>query len=212
MAEIYSDVLARHDVVVTPEEVTREFRIVWKELDCQVPAGVDRFSHHPEGERGWWQRLLERLCELLGAGPPSKFASSELFNAFAKASAWEVYPEVRGVLEEVRSRGLKIGAIANWDGRLPALLADLDLAESLDCLSLSSALGIAKPNAEIFRHALLQIGVTASAAAHVGDSPREDVEGAAALGMTAVHLERGSSATEAIHDLDEALQVLLKDA
>ena len=132
--EIYAETLERHGVAVTPAEAERLIRLVWQELACRADPAYDRFAAHPEGPRGWWARFLERLCEHLGAPPPSRFAAAELYHRFAQPEAWEVYPEVPAVLENLRARELKLAVIANWDDRLPPLLAALDLADYFeDC-------------------------------------------------------------------------------
>ncbi|HVT60137.1 MAG TPA: HAD family hydrolase [Thermoanaerobaculia bacterium] len=204
LGEIYADVLARHGRAVEPHEARRLISVVWQELACAAEPGRDRFTAHPGGARGWWQRFLERLCEHLDSPPPSRFAAAELFHRCGRAEAWEVYPEVPGVLDELRRRGLRLGVISNWDERLPGLLEQLDLARRLDAVVYSSAAGIEKPDARIFRQALaalartgrrgrqksLRAGLPPACALHVGDHPLNDVEGAQAAGMRAVRVLR----------------------
>lgn len=192
LGPIYSEVLGRHGVGVSPEEASQLFSTVWQELACSADPGFDRFSSHPEGERGWWLRLLERMCELKGAPPPSRFAAAELFHRFSTAEAYEVYPEVPGVLERLRRQGLKIGVVSNWDHRLPEVLGHLGLAGSFDTIVYSSRAGVEKPDERIFHLALTELGVEPAAALHVGDGRLEDVEGAVAAGMLALHLTRTS--------------------
>jgi putative hydrolase of the HAD superfamily len=49
---------------------------------------------------------------------------------------------------------------------------------------------VAKPDGRIFEHALAAAGVGADQAVHVGDSPRFDVVGATAAGLTTVLIDR----------------------
>lgn len=191
LGEIYSEVLGRHGVEVAPAEALRLIGLVWREMACSADPSRDRFSAHPEGARGWWQRFLCRLCEHLDAPPPSRFAAAELFHRFGGGEAWEVYPEVPAVLDALRARGLRLGVISNWDTRLPELLRQLDLARRFDVLAYSSAVGVEKPDSRIFRRALRELGVEPRAALHVGDSRLEDLEGAIAAGMRALLLVRG---------------------
>lgn len=191
LGEIYAEVLGRHGVEVAPAEAQRLIGEVWRELACSADPSRDRFSAHPEGPRGWWQRFLERFCEHLEAPPPSRFAASELFHRFGSGEAWEVYPEAPGVLDALRDRGLRLGVISNWDTRLPEVLRQLDLARRFDAVVYSSAVGVEKPDFRIFRRALRELGVEARAALHVGDHRLEDVEGAIAAGMRALLLIRG---------------------
>ena len=53
----------------------------------------------------------------------------------------------------------------------------------------SHIVGIAKPAAEIFRHALEPLGVEAERAVYVGDTVRYDVRGARAAGLEPVHFD-----------------------
>jgi putative hydrolase of the HAD superfamily len=191
LGEIYSEVLGRHGIEVSAADALRLIGVVWRELACSADPSCDRFSAHPEGARGWWQRFLERFCQHLDAPPPSRFAAAELFHRFGSGDAWEVYPEVPEVLDALRARGLRLGVISNWDVRLPEVLRQLELARRLDALVYSSAVGVEKPDSRIFRRALRELGVEARAALHIGDSRLEDLEGAIAAGMRALLLVRG---------------------
>lgn len=199
MSEIYREVLGRHGVAVTLPRMSELLGQVWRELSCLAEPGSDRFGSHPEGARGWWQRFLERICEHLEVAPPSRFAGAELFQRFAAAEAWEVYPDVVPALEELRGRGFELGVVSNWDERLPGLLERLGLASYFTALVHSSAVGMEKPNPRIFRLALQRLGAEPDEALHVGDAALEDVEGARAAGMHAVRLCRHGG--EGLRDL-----------
>jgi putative hydrolase of the HAD superfamily len=197
LGEIYAEVLGRHGVRVAPEEAERLVRLVWQELACLADPARDRFTSHPEGPAGWWKRFLERLCEHLEAPPPSRFAAAELFARFSRADSWEVYPDVRDTLTTLRAQGLKLGIVSNWDHRLPELLQGFGLARLFDALVYSSDAGVEKPDPRIFEAALRRLEVEprhAGTALHVGDGRLEDVEGAQAVGMRALHLTRGRGA------------------
>jgi FMN phosphatase YigB (HAD superfamily) len=67
------------------------------------------------------------------------------------------------------------------------LLARTGVLEYFDGMSFSDEVGHYKPHRAIFEHALAELGgIPAERAAHVGDRVRTDVDGAAAMGMTAV--------------------------
>ena len=190
LGEIYSEVLGRHGVTVAPARAAALVGEVWRELDCTTHPARDRFAAHPEGARGWWARLLERLCEHLGAPPPSPFAAAELFERFAGADAWEVYPEVETTLDELRRTDLKLALISNWDERLPRLLDGLGLAARLDHVVFSQQVGAEKPHRRIFAAALDRLALPPARVLHIGDRRRHDVEGARAVGMHARLLDR----------------------
>jgi len=191
LGETYAEVLDRHGIRVAPEEAGRLVRLVWQEFACVADPGRDRFTSHPEGPAGWWKRFLERLCEHLEVPSPSRFAAAELFARFGRADAWEIYPDVPETLAVLRERGLELGVISNWDPRLPDLLDQLGLGPSFKAVVYSSSAGVEKPDPRIFREALRRLEVDPGEALHVGDGRLEDVEGAQAVGMCALHLTRG---------------------
>ncbi len=207
LGEIYAEVLGRHGIEVSAAEAERLVRLVWQELACTADPSRDRFTSHPEGPAGWWKRFLERLCEHLEAPAPSRFAAAELFARFARADSWEVYPEVPATLAALRTQGLRLGVVSNWDPRLPEVLDRLGLAPFFDALVYSSAVGAEKPDRRIFEAALRGLGVPSCEALHVGDGRLEDVEGAQAVGMQALHLNRGRGAGE-LRDLTRLPELL----
>src|SRR6478672_7562648 len=102
------------------------------------------------------------------------------------ASARHLHPEAHWLLEEVRSRGLRIGIVSNTFDPPDLLHADLvsdGVAERVDAIVFSSELGLRKPASEIYRAALDALDVEPANALFVGDRVREDVQGPAALGM-----------------------------
>ena len=69
-------------------------------------------------------------------------------------------------------------------------LAASGLSDYFEVVVVSADLGVAKPDASIFEHALSQLGVDADRAVMVGDSISKDVEGALAAGLEAVWVNR----------------------
>ncbi|HEV2844695.1 MAG TPA: HAD family hydrolase, partial [Thermoanaerobaculia bacterium] len=86
----------------------------------------------------------------------------------------------------------RLGVISNWDGRLPKVLEELGIARFFDAVTWSGKVGTEKPDRRIFLYALGDLGVEPSEALHVGDGRLEDVEGAVAVGMRALHLTRNT--------------------
>ncbi|MEM9596972.1 MAG: HAD-IA family hydrolase [Acidobacteriota bacterium] len=190
LAEIYGEVLRRHGLTAPTARLRRRIPLVWQELSCQATPAQDRFTAHAGGPKGFWHRFLERLCEHLDLEPPTRFASAELYDRFGHAEAWEIYPDVPGTLAALRRKGLRIGIVSNWDHRLPDLLERLGLAPELDAVVYSSSLGVEKPHPSMFLSCLEALGVEPEHALHVGDSAIEDAEGAQAVGMHSLRVDR----------------------
>ena len=96
----------------------------------------------------------------------------ELYAHFAQPGVWAAYPEAPGVLAELRARGFKLGVISNFDGRLRTVLRGLDLASCFASVTISSEVGVDKPDPKIFQHALKALQVSAAQTVHVGDDPQ----------------------------------------
>ena len=190
LGEIYTEVLSRHGLAVEREDVIGILSLVRQEFYCARPAGEDRYGSHPDGSRGWWFRFIDRVCRHLELPPPSRFAKAELFDRFTRAEAWEIFPEVPGVLAALADRGFRLGVISNWDDRLPVLLERLGLADAFEVIVFSADVGLEKPAPGIFHAALDRLGSRPESVLHVGDRPIEDVEGARAVGMRTLLVDR----------------------
>ncbi len=190
LAEIYSSVLERHGARIPASRLETLVPTVWEEMDCRVEGGLDRFGEHKEGASGWWNDFLQRICDLSALEHPGPFAAAELFDRFAHAEAWEVYPDVAPALDRMKEMGLRLAALSNWDSRLPKLLDRLELSERFETIVYSGAVGYEKPHAKIFNAALEALGLPASSVVHIGDRAVDDVEGAVAVGMRALLLDR----------------------
>lgn len=105
------------------------------------------------------------------------------------ASAY-LYDDSIPFLENLRSHGVKTAIVSNCSEHTRDLLIKLGLPELIDAVILSCEVGAAKPSAQIFRHALDQLGVPAGAALFVDDQAAF-CAGAAALGIRAAQIVRG---------------------
>ena len=187
---LYAEALSRHGPAVTPEEVGPAFADAWVEMQRRTPPGGDRYSAHPGGERAWWGAFLREVLARLGHPAPWEPLLDELYAAFARIEVWRVFPEVARTLEALRAAGLEVGVISNWDRRLPEILEGLGLAGYFTAVVVSAREGVEKPAPAIFHRALERLGVAPQRALHVGDSPRDDYQGAEGAGMSAALVDR----------------------
>jgi FMN phosphatase YigB (HAD superfamily) len=116
---------------------------------------------------------------------------AEGFSEAGRRAAVHPSDGVRTCLEALSDAGVRIGIVCDI-GLTPSpvvreLLARHGLLRFFDGMSFSDEVGRYKPARAIFEHALAGLGVVEPGkAAHVGDRRRTDVEGAIAMGMTAV--------------------------
>jgi putative hydrolase of the HAD superfamily len=126
----------------------------------------------------------------LGIGPMPDAFYRRLSDLFLDVANWHVFPDAVEALDQLRDRGLVVGAVSNWVWSLPDLLASLDLARRFDFIAASARVGFEKPNPGIFQYALEQARVEPEEALHVGDHIDADVHGARSQGIGAVLIDR----------------------
>jgi putative hydrolase of the HAD superfamily len=105
----------------------------------------------------------------------------------------------RGALEWLAARGVTLGVVSNImrtpGSVLRQILDRAGLLAPLKVLTFSDECGIRKPDPEIFRLTLGQMGVAPEDAVHVGDDPILDVEGARDAGMAVIQVTADGRAT-----------------
>jgi epoxide hydrolase-like predicted phosphatase len=108
----------------------------------------------------------------------------------------------RGLVSFIRSLRprWKTGVISNaWSG-MRAYITAQKFDDAFDGLVMSAEVGVAKPKAEIYLLALEQLGVSPGEAVFVDDFD-ENVEGARAVGMSAIHFRDPESALAELKNL-----------
>jgi putative hydrolase of the HAD superfamily len=117
------------------------------------------------------------------------------------------------VLETLQRLGIAMGLITNGTVRSQAQKLDLlGLRSYFQAVVVSEAVGVEKPHAAIFQHALDGLGLRADHAWFVGDHPENDILGASRVGLRTVWL-RGSHpwpGTQAVphHQIDHLQELV----
>jgi HAD superfamily hydrolase (TIGR01662 family) len=112
----------------------------------------------------------------------------EIERGWEVSENFELYEDVPAVLEDLRAHGLRIGLVSNGIRDLVAFCAHHRL--DVDAIVDSRTHGYVKPHPTIFQAALERLAIDAADAVMIGDSVEEDVEGARALGLRAILVDR----------------------
>ena len=143
-----------------------------------------------------------RIVELTGRFGIELDAVSLRRIADATVAAWQEHvtldPETRPLLEWLRPR-VRLAVVTNFDHspHVHRVLERFELVELLDCVVISGAVGVRKPDPAIFSGALEATGLAPDQIAFVGDAP-EDVAGARAAGMTPICIRRDGAADPSV--------------
>jgi putative hydrolase of the HAD superfamily len=189
VGESYALLAEKYGLNVASSELTERFRYCFDAAPRLAFPGADR-SHLSALEREWWRNLVLRVFEQWGRFDRFDDYFSELFEYFAGAAAWTLYPEVPATLAALKERGVILDVISNFDSRLHRILAGLGIADCFNEVFVSSAVGHAKPDPRIFQAALQKHGLDAAHAAHIGDSETNDLRGASSVGLKAILVDR----------------------
>jgi epoxide hydrolase-like predicted phosphatase len=176
----------------------------WGEaLGCPAERVADLIwggSHWAQAELGQMtsEECYARAAARAGVAPD--LARAIAFEAFASRPDEALAIYVAGV----RSRGARVAALTNNVAREPELLARPELARLFDLAISSADVGMAKPDAAIFRHAEARLGVRPEEIVFADDVAL-NVEAARALGWRAVHFK---STPQAIGEIEAALDTI----
>lgn len=159
----------------------------WEEVHAE--AAGDRYGG-VRGEAAFWKAFLNRVRRDLDGGVISDESFARLAAHFRDPGSWAVFEDVAPTLDLLEARGLLLAVVSNWDSHLPELLEGLGLARRFGAVLVSAIEETGKPDPEIFHRACARLGVAPEGALHVGDSLKEDYEGAQSAGLEALLLDR----------------------
>jgi putative hydrolase of the HAD superfamily len=136
-----------------------------------------------------WIAFTERIVVGMGGDPAVARGCAEAMTlAWERAENFLLYEDALPALERLRLAGLKLGLVTNAARDLEAFIVHHGL--DVDAGVVSKDHGFTKPSATIFAAILELLEVEPGEALMVGDSLRDDVEGARALGMRAILVDR----------------------
>jgi putative hydrolase of the HAD superfamily len=192
VGEIYGSIASRYGVDVAADRLDRAF------IDSfRISPPLAFAPDDPERVAGlefrWWYSIARSTFE--NAGYLDRFTDfdgffAQLYDYFATAEPWFIYDDVIPALNRWRERGISLGIISNFDSRIFSVLKSLEIESYFQSITISSMSGAAKPDPRIFQIALQKHDCPAESAWHIGDSRKEDYEGARAIGLRAFLLER----------------------
>jgi putative hydrolase of the HAD superfamily len=168
-------------------------------------AALASLARHPElrHDEELWFAFTERIVRGMGGdADAARELAVEMTRAWERSENFDLYDDALPALAQLRAHGLKLGLVSNGGREISDFVAHHRL--DVDCAVASRAHGWIKPHESIFRAALDLIGVAPTEAVMVGDSVEDDIEGASALGMRAVLIDREGrypEAAEALPDL-----------
>lgn len=189
VGELYSKTAQKYGLNFDSKTLDTEFRKSYGIYYNKYPNFGVRDGMSTEG---WWSKVVSKTFKNVGCQDYQAVQdiASFLYIEYTQASKWEVFPEVKTVLQHLQSKGFTLGVVSNFDERLTKILDSLDLIKYFSFILCSTEVKIAKPSLDIFRLALEQGGASPKEALHVGDNINLDYYPSITVGMSAYLVDR----------------------
>jgi HAD superfamily hydrolase (TIGR01509 family) len=139
------------------------------------------------------ERLRRDCAQVFLDAAGAELDPTEFAPVYASAMRFDVLPRVEESLERLRSLGLELAVVANWDLSLRVMLAGAGLTRFFRIVVHAAG----KPAPDGFLAALTELEVEPYRALHIGDDQADEL-GAAAAG---VHFARAP-----VHDAVESIE------
>ena len=158
--------------------------------DAARREAIATLKRHPEldHDEEVWVLFTERIIQGMGGAGDTYACAVEMTRAWERAEHFELFDDALPVLDELRGYGLKLALLSNTGRDLSTFVAHHGI--EVDAILTSRLHGKTKPHETIFRAMLDRLKVAPPAAAMVGDDPKDDVDGARAVGMHAWLVDR----------------------
>jgi FMN phosphatase YigB (HAD superfamily) len=175
--------LARHGLPAEHDAIEAAFDVALERFHSGW-AGNEQFTGH---------HAAEIVADVL-VNDPAPTVRRALIEAYLGANGevqTELTPNVADTLRTLKAAGLRLGIVCDVgltpSATLRHILERHGVLKVFDHWSFSDEVGVYKPAAEIFEHALTGLGgAVPGEAAHIGDLRRTDIAGARAMGIWAL--------------------------
>ncbi|XP_069984249.1 haloacid dehalogenase-like hydrolase domain-containing protein 3 isoform X2 [Penaeus vannamei] len=181
--EQYAAVAKLYGIDADPKRLTNAFGSSFKKQENISP----NFGASCIGWQNWWLSVVKDTFHGADYHADDKTLTSvgyHLLKHFSTSNPYELFDGTIPFLEKISNRTSKLGVISNSDDRLDEILRQLGVRHYFDFVLCSYNVKVAKPDPEIFQHALVAAGgkIKPSEALHIGDDLQRDYLGARASG------------------------------
>lgn len=208
---VCAEVFKRNGYEVSDEQISQAVALGDRYYEERYWQDDSFWSNEAEAE-ALWIELYSLVAGEVGINGGRRRIAKEIYDEFGCHCRWQLFPDVKETLDELKAQNLKVGIISNWDSRLADLCFGIGITPYLDFVMSSAVVGKMKPQPDIFELALRRAGVKAPEAIHVGDHYYADILGARSVGITPVLIHRAQNSLKAdcvtIDDLRSLLGII----
>ncbi|GFR52948.1 hypothetical protein Agub_g15610 [Astrephomene gubernaculifera] len=150
ITDVYLRYARPHGCRLSDNEVLQRFRRAYN-----TPWGTSSLRYVGDA-RPFWQNIVEQST---GCNNPE--VSEAIYEYYSRAEAWYVTPGAVEALQRLKSAGLLLAVVSNFDTRLRPLLRELGVEKLFDAVIVSAEVHAEKPNPVIFDTAVRTLSAAA---------------------------------------------------
>jgi putative hydrolase of the HAD superfamily len=185
------DTLLRIDSEGYFEEKREEARLLGVDAERFIAAWMDASDEAQTGRLPDFRARLRHAARACGVDPDETVLGRVAILEPRMLSCTALHPDVLPTLEGLRRHPrLRVVLVSNASSTAALLVERLDLARHFDHLAFSFRVGVLKPHPDIYLTACAALGVRPVECLFVGDGNGFELDGAGALGMETVRIER----------------------
>jgi putative hydrolase of the HAD superfamily len=175
---------------VTTDQVCLVFQRLMREWAGIKTQGFRRASSGEQYRQTmtWWYQLMLEALEVSGDLWQQADTLYERF--IVREGFMPLFSDVPDALSRLRSRGMRLGVLSNFPPYLEETLKLHGVHGYFDFFVVSSLVGLEKPDPAIFELAIDRAGVPKEEILYVGDHLEDDIQGARAVGLPAILIDR----------------------
>jgi HAD superfamily hydrolase (TIGR01662 family) len=192
-AAVYQQLLARYGKRLTLAAVGDILEATRAAMDERVPRWVaEDLTLDREASARRRALHVDSIISLAGLDGDCGVRQA-FFDLYVSTEFFTLFPDATDTLRRLHGDGYHLGIVSNWESRLRQLCAAHGIDHYFDFAVISEVEGFSKPHPHMYRRALELAGASPEQVLHVGDKLREDVEGAASVGIRAVLVDRANA-------------------
>jgi len=181
VGDVYAYVLSQYGLQCSPDKINKAFFTIWNRAKTKRKKEISRDTNY----LFWKEIFLETIAGSVELQDPETIFK-DCYQEFSKKRWWKLAEGIVETLKKWKSDGLLIGIVSNWDERLFDLLDEFDIKEYFDTVTISTEVGLEKPDPKIVELACSNLGVAPSQAVMIGDSLELDHPAALAAGCSSI--------------------------
>lgn len=175
--KLYAEFAASQGVSVDADVVVKKFGINYKQMSLAHP----NFGKATIGWEKWWETVIASSLEDYVRDPLKTCEISKgLIDSYKTGDNWVLNEGCEEILSFLKSTGITVGVISNFDPRLEGVLKDKKIDKYFDFILTSYAANCMKPDSKIFDQALIASkvnNISKQEAVHIGDDIENDYIG-----------------------------------